>query len=90
MFHKTGSAMTKPHARDQDGCLYDDRIQLEGVNEDDMKKIRLALFEEPMPMTYDNTADMLYKTVHAKTLKRWCIDYGLLTTKEVGVTHKAS
>ena len=52
MFFKTGSAMTLAGARDDDGKLFDDRIKLEGVDDDDMKKMRPLLVEEPAKMTY--------------------------------------
>lgn len=52
MFFKTGSAMTIAGARDEYGNLFDDRINLEGIDDEDMKEMRRLLVDEPGKMTY--------------------------------------
>ena len=38
---------------------------LEGVADDEMTKIRLRLCDEAPEMTYESTADMLYRQCHS-------------------------
>ena len=73
MFYKTGSAMTRAGARDDAGRLYDERINLEGVDTEEMKKMRPLLTQKPAPMSFKTVFDMLMKLTSADLLLAECI-----------------
>ena len=72
MFYKTGSAMTRAGARDDDGRLYDERINLEGVDTKEMKKMWPLLTQKPAPMSFKTVFDMLMDLTSKNLLEAEC------------------